>query len=158
MLSLETGTRRLNSGRGDQPFQKFLTSLMKHHAEMSAEQGAMLGCSHTRVQTEFGSSAASLQRGKVSQVAAPLTSGSSGREPERALNGGISAPTQGTHRTQQSHQRTQHKLMLLLQAPGQIACLPAAAALADCVLCVFVSQWDVEMSWEVAHGWPHANL
>eukprot|EP00891_Asterochloris_glomerata_P001634 jgi/Astpho2/1634/Aster-08270 len=67
--------------RGDQPFQKFETSVMKHHAEMSAEQGAMLGCSHTRVQTEFGSSAASLQRGKVSQVAAPLTSGSSGREP-----------------------------------------------------------------------------
>ena len=55
--------------------------------------------------------------------------------------------------------RTQRKLMNLLQAPRQIACLPAAEALAGCVLCVVVSHRGLgDVLWEVAHGGPHPNL
>ena len=51
----------------------------------------------------------------------------------------MKAPTQRTHRTQRNHPSILSKLMSLLQAPEQTACLPAAAALAGCVLCVCVS-------------------
>ena len=51
-----------------------------------------------------------------------------------------STDTRNTQDTTTTPQRTHHKLLILLQAPRQIACLPAAVTLADCVLCVFVSQ------------------
>ena len=51
----------------------------------------------------------------------------------------MKALTQWTHRTQGNHPSILSKLMILLQAPEQTARLPAAAALAGCVLCVCVS-------------------
>ena len=59
---------------------------------------------------------------------------------EGALNRASVHPHKGTHRTQRNHPCILSKLLSLHQAPKQTACLPAAAALEGCVLCVCVSQ------------------
>ena len=101
---------------------------------MSAEQGPVLGCSHTRVQTAFGSSAASMQRGKVSHVAQSLE-----RSHEKALDGHQSTDTKDTQDTTKSPQHTQQAHEF---APGTLAdCMLASSCSPGrlCPLCLCVS-------------------